>query len=174
MGLIRIPFDRASACELAHFSVPEANECRVSHHEVLSGQQTRVAEAAFTNNVAWPRSDPDVSSRDQIQGNATCGERLGTAHNIMRSVPLRQCDDFVTIRAGDLAVTTIRAVAEGKGHGRFSGPYSLQSSSKPPISEAPVRSNGWAALSLLVRAPSPSPPRALYQNLSCQGLRELD
>jgi len=119
----------------------------VSHHEVLSGQQTRVAEAAFTNNVAWPRSDPDVSSPDQIQENATCGERLGTAHNIMRSVPLRQCGDFVTIRAGDLAVTTIRPWQREKATDVLRA-HSLQSSSKPPISESPVRSTGWAALCL--------------------------
>jgi len=131
-----------------------------------------VAEAAFTNNVAWPRSDPDVSSPDQIQENATCGERLGTAHNIMRSVALRQCDDFVTIRAGDLAVTTIRPWQREKATDVLRA-HSLQSSSKPPISESPVRSTGWAALCLLVRTLRPHRPRALYRNLSCQGLREL-
>jgi len=44
-----------------------------------AGQQTRITGAAVTNNnVAWPRSDPDVSSPDQIQGNATYSERLGS------------------------------------------------------------------------------------------------
>src|SRR5262245_32136149 len=110
------------------------------------------------------RSDPDVSSPDQFQGNATCSERLG---------PLRRCDAFVTIRAGDVAVTTIRRDGTRERPRTFFGPYSLQSSSKPPISEAPVRSNDWAALTLLVRnlartASCPLPETEL------QGLRELD
>ena len=61
------------------------------------------------------------------------------------------CDAFVTIRAGDVAVTTIRPDGTRERPRTFFGPYSLQSTSKPSISEAPVRSNDWAALTLLVR-----------------------
>jgi hypothetical protein len=93
----------------------------------LSGQQTRMAEAAFTNNnVAWPRSDPDVFKlRSDSRKMQPAVNGWIAAPDVMRRVPLRRCDAFVTIRAGDVAVTTIRADGSGKRPRTFFGPIQL-------------------------------------------------
>ena len=117
-----------------------------------AGQQRRMTGAAVSNdNVASSRSDPDVSDQ-----NAICSERLGSCsrcHPLSAVAPVRRLSD-------DTRGRCVRHDNSPRWQGErprtFFGPIHLQSSSQPPISEPPVRSNGWAALSLLVRAHRPT------------------
>ena len=117
------------------------------HHEVLS--RWRMAEAAVTDNAIGRDRIPMLKPRSD----AASSERLGPWLNAVASVR-RPCDD-TPAQCGRHDNSPDGA---GKGRGPFSDPYSLQSPSKPPISGPPVRSKGWAALSVLVRTARPYRP----------------
>jgi hypothetical protein len=90
-----------------------------------------MAEAAFINNNAvWPRSDPDVSSSDHIQGEQPLVN--GWCHALNAAASVRRLGDDTPGQRG----RHDNSPSSGKGDGRLSGPYSLQSSSQRPISEA--------------------------------------